>query len=124
MKTLMFVGYFLAQCVDREASGQHNILFEFLQSSKGKAHPLIAHWERAPLFQRKQIYHLQVKADCSPSYEVREGHGKSGRGWSPEDDWIFNGSTLHCNAIEVKILSSSTLGPCENYSSDCNICDD
>jgi hypothetical protein len=125
MKTLVFVGYFLAQCVDVESSGQTNILFEYLASSKGKAHPLIAHWEKAPSsFKRKSIYHLQVKAECESSFEVREGNGKSGRGWAPQDDWIFNGSSLHCNATEVKILSESTLAPCEAHSLDCNVCDD
>lgn len=124
MKELIFVGYFLAQCVDQESAARYNILFEFLNSSRGKAHPLIAHWEEKATFKRKQIYHLQVKADCTSSYEIREGNGKSGRGWAPEDDWIFNGSSFHCNATEVKILSSNTLSPCEQYSLDCNICDD
>lgn len=123
MKTLIFAGYFLAQCVDKDSDGKYNILFEFLNSARGKAHPMIAHWEDSLKFERGKIYNLQVKAECTPTFEVVEGNGKSGSGWAPEDDWIYNGKSLICNAIKVDIISSETLTPCEQYSRYCNICD-
>lgn len=126
MKTILILtGYFLAQCVDTDSNGIYNVLLEQLSGSKHKSHTLVAHWTKDPKeFRAGNIYHLVVKGDCTQTYDVREGNGKKGSAWAPEDDWYLNGKPYICNSIEVTHESNATLTPCDAYSPYCSICKD